>query len=657
MKKKNFILCVGLLFSSLLSACNPDVVQGPKGDQGEPGINGVDGRDGVDGKDGDTPYIGENGNWWIGTTDTGVKADAKDGTKTYTGNGDPSTDIGVAGEIYINTSNGEVYLKSQDGVWIYIGCIQTYRGKSVISAYIDENGHIYVRMSDGSESFVGTVMDHFYGITSEVEKFKVEFYFKDVLVETQEVESGGKATPPYLNDYAENRGYLIDYWFVWENSYRSPWSFSGCTVTSDVELHAFLEGLEYAMWFDSNGGEEINEPIFIRTDEEIHLPTPVREGYNFDFWALSSTPDVAFTSTVFNLAYDPHFIAHWTAALQELKVTSSDDTKGSVSIASGSGYTDESITVEATPKDGCVFIGWYSGDSLISPSSTYTFTMPSKAYELTAKFVTEEEVNKLIALGAYPSVNFTNNTITYGLYPQSRVSDSTLLTSLNALTSDSVGINGWYLYNDQYYAKVSATPWPMSSDKCVFDDGTVIKKGTTYWFKCEPITWNIIKTNEDEYSLASNVILDSHNYHSSTEERTIDGQTIYSVNYEHSDIRSWLINSFYNTAFNLNDDFLQTVIVDNGTNLNPSSGANTSDRVYLMGKNDSGKGVCKTSEYSRAKGVFPNDKEDYKYCGTYWLRGTDRDSTMALSISDSGGNGWWTVTIERGVRPAITIKL
>ncbi len=28
-----------------------------------------------DGKDGDTPYIGENGNWWIGDVDTGVRAD------------------------------------------------------------------------------------------------------------------------------------------------------------------------------------------------------------------------------------------------------------------------------------------------------------------------------------------------------------------------------------------------------------------------------------------------------------------------------------------------------------------------------------------------------------------------------------------------------
>ncbi len=38
----------------------------------------VVGNDGQDGQDGQTPYIGENGNWWIGATDTGVQAKADD---------------------------------------------------------------------------------------------------------------------------------------------------------------------------------------------------------------------------------------------------------------------------------------------------------------------------------------------------------------------------------------------------------------------------------------------------------------------------------------------------------------------------------------------------------------------------------------------------
>lgn len=45
-----------------------------KGDPGTPGKDGVDGKpgsDGLDGADGITPHIGNNGNWYIGTTDTG----------------------------------------------------------------------------------------------------------------------------------------------------------------------------------------------------------------------------------------------------------------------------------------------------------------------------------------------------------------------------------------------------------------------------------------------------------------------------------------------------------------------------------------------------------------------------------------------------------
>ena len=52
---------------------------GDKGDKGDPGQDGADGKDGSDGKDGKdglTPFIGENGNWWIGEKDTGVKAAA-----------------------------------------------------------------------------------------------------------------------------------------------------------------------------------------------------------------------------------------------------------------------------------------------------------------------------------------------------------------------------------------------------------------------------------------------------------------------------------------------------------------------------------------------------------------------------------------------------
>ena len=56
-----------------------DGKDGVDGKDGTNGTNGVDGKDGANGEDGQTPYIGENGNWWIGDTDTGVKAAGDDG--------------------------------------------------------------------------------------------------------------------------------------------------------------------------------------------------------------------------------------------------------------------------------------------------------------------------------------------------------------------------------------------------------------------------------------------------------------------------------------------------------------------------------------------------------------------------------------------------
>lgn len=58
-------------------------IPGSKGDRGEPGPAGSNGQDGSQGpqgekgEDGLTPYIGENGNWWIGERDTGISASGK----------------------------------------------------------------------------------------------------------------------------------------------------------------------------------------------------------------------------------------------------------------------------------------------------------------------------------------------------------------------------------------------------------------------------------------------------------------------------------------------------------------------------------------------------------------------------------------------------
>ena len=71
---------------------------GRDGADGKDGINGINGQDGRDGADGNTPFIGENGNWWIGTTDTGVKAAGVNGEKGDKGDQGDKGDKGDPGE-------------------------------------------------------------------------------------------------------------------------------------------------------------------------------------------------------------------------------------------------------------------------------------------------------------------------------------------------------------------------------------------------------------------------------------------------------------------------------------------------------------------------------------------------------------------------------
>ncbi len=108
-------------------------------------VNGVDtgfNVQGEKGADGETPYVGQNGNWWIGTTDTHVsaKGDAyidedghwvvngvktgftSGGTVWHSGEGAPSADAtsasyvsGNTGDFYLDTENGAIYLLTKDG--------------------------------------------------------------------------------------------------------------------------------------------------------------------------------------------------------------------------------------------------------------------------------------------------------------------------------------------------------------------------------------------------------------------------------------------------------------------------------------------------------------------------------------------------------------
>lgn len=116
-----------------VKAAGQDGRDGQSGADGQDGRDGVDGKDGKngingqDGKDGDTPFIGTNGNWWIGTTDTGVKAAGQDGQDGKDGQNGADGQDGRDG---INGKNGK------DGV-------------SVTGVTINDENKLVITLSEG----------------------------------------------------------------------------------------------------------------------------------------------------------------------------------------------------------------------------------------------------------------------------------------------------------------------------------------------------------------------------------------------------------------------------------------------------------------------------------------------------------------------------
>ncbi|MBC5647846.1 C40 family peptidase [Christensenella tenuis] len=92
---------------------------GRNGRDGQDGKDGANGEDGRDGADGQTPYIGSNGNWWIGSTDTGVSATGQ-GTESSIGTPIANIPVGTKFPCY---PNKEFDWVTDDGVTVHINSI------------------------------------------------------------------------------------------------------------------------------------------------------------------------------------------------------------------------------------------------------------------------------------------------------------------------------------------------------------------------------------------------------------------------------------------------------------------------------------------------------------------------------------------------------
>lgn len=182
--------------------------------------------------------------------------------------------------------------------------------------------------------------------------------------------------------------------------------------------------------------------------------------------------------------------------------------------------------------------------------------------------------------------------------------------------------------------------------------------GNSYWFKYEPVLWQIIRSEEGKAQLLCMTAIDSQPYTLVTKQSAdrikdeLDTHYVYyngmpnvpaktlGTNYEYSAIRRWLNEDFYGSAFNAKQKkLINETLLDNATG---DVGADTYDKVFVpsIAELAEVKNLDrKASDYAKSQGIGTS------YPGVYCFSWYTRDTYYILRFSDI--KDWLTYDSDR----------
>jgi hypothetical protein len=289
--------------------------------------------------------------------------------------------------------------------------------------------------------------------------------------------------------------------------------------------------------------------------------------------------------------------------------------------------------------------------------------------------------------------------IELGSYPQSEVTDKPLKNKLSALAGS---VNNWLSFN--YYIKGNKSNFMKYKDveynnskyRGIYftyyrPDFTTEANGwvqqsngynilTIYWFKYEPLLWQILSYDytTDTAVILSKTVIDSQEYYHNYQTRTINGKTVYSNNYENSDIRKWLNNSFYNIAFTSTEK--QSIVatsLDNSAYIGDSpeddiyfemptgsseyNSNSTTDKIWLLSydeavkfKDNTSDGETETTKYAKVQGLYGSSWR-LRTAGCYYDYACIAYSNHVSPFNTNADGVVYDSKI--GIRPALTLKI
>ncbi|MBQ8163456.1 MAG: InlB B-repeat-containing protein [Clostridia bacterium] len=457
---------------------------------------------------------------------------------------------------------------------------------------------------------------------------------------------------------------------------------SGCMFATGGESPVGAD-----VFFDINGGYgDVPGPIYVSYGEAFQFSDidAKKDGCTFAGWSKTTTPEEGKyyapgdSYTVYENG-SVTFYAVWlenTEAAQATIIFNSNDGKDQtteLTLQNGAILTMPDTYFE---RYGYKFVGW-SKDSVATKAEYLVGeSFYNSPFEETVTFYAIWEKTDAPVIDIEGLYERDGDTIYFGNYPQTQVTDSYITEALNdkagELPSSSNSYNWtsygyyangysqnymWYIdleYEGEYYRGVYFTSYrphdavdyadSYNSDQ----DESGYYTYTAYWFKYEPIKWTILSDNGDSAFIVSELVIDSQAYDN-------DGNGGWSE----SSVRAWLNDTFYETAFN---ELQKKIIIETSVD-NSSSSYDTSttlDYIFLLSNTEAENnnlvyGDCVATDYAFSQGNLVGDITGY---AEYWYLRTAGNSTGANTvINDSIGETGTPSFTRGGTRPALNIML
>ena len=237
----------------------------------------------------------------------------------------------------------------------------------------------------------------------------------------------------------------------------------------------------------------------------------------------------------------------------------------------------------------------------------------------------------------------TGDKFQMGMYPQTKVTDDATITALGAIDCTMTGygymansdaethaynpVDMSYAdiaYNGEVYRKVTINQYRpyYTGGSSSNQSNNGYTTGNTYYFKWEPIVWQVLAKESDGVYVMSKTLLDSQAYNNYKEDTT----------WENCSLRTWLNDDFYAAAFS-EDEQAKIVSVthsnDDSPYINVSGGNPTTDNLWVLSYSD-----AKNDAYGFSTDASVSDDARKAH-------GTDYAKSQGILVYSNGNSDWW----------------